>query len=403
MSTENGSTAASVARRSSPTLMVVVIAYIIFIFLGMPDGMLGVAWPDMRGGFGVALGQMGVLLAASTTGFLITSFSAGRLITGLGISRLLIITVILRGGALVAMGLAPSWLAMIAAAFVFGLASGAIDSGLNTYFAMNFSPRLMNWLHASFGLGATIGPIIMTTLLSMGLAWRWGYVIVGVLQASLAILIFVRADAWELRTVDQADGTAHKLQKVSYAATLRRPLVWLNITIFFLTAGMEATAGNWSYTIFTESRGIPVTTAGYWVSIYWGSFTLGRIVFGFVADRFSANNASRAMIAASGVGALLFWWNPADIVSFLALALMGFAMAPIFPLLTSITPGRLGVADATNAIGFQVAAASIGIAVLPGLAGALAERTTLEAIPPFMVAVFILLFTLNEVASRRHG
>jgi fucose permease len=109
------------------------------------------------------------------------------------------------------------------------------------------------------------------------------------------------------------------------------------------------------------------------------------------------------MIAASGVGALLFWWNPADIVSFLALALMGFAMAPIFPLLTSITPGRLGVADATNAIGFQVAAASIGIAVLPGLAGALAERTTLEAIPPFMVATFIILFTLNEVASRRHG
>jgi fucose permease len=402
MSADHGSTVTSVARRHSPALMVVVIAYLVFIFLGIPDGMLGIAWPSMRGDFGLALGQMGVLLTASTAGFLITSFSAGRLITVLGVSRLLIITTILRGLALIGMGLAPSWLALVAAFLVFGLASGGIDGGLNTYFAMNFSPRLMNWLHASFGLGATLGPILMTVLLSLDVAWRWGYIAVGLLQAALALLIFIRADAWELRSATHSDGAARKLEKISYRATLRRPIVWVNILIFFLYSGTEITAGNWMYTIFTESRGVAVTTAGFWVSVYWASFTAGRIVFGFVANRFKPIHATRAMIAVGALSATLIWWNPADLVSFLALALMGFAMSPIFPLLMSTTPARLGVADATNAIGFQVAGASIGIAVLPGLAGALAERTSLEVIPPFILAATILMFVLHEVAVRRH-
>jgi hypothetical protein len=255
MSTEHRAAVTGVARRHSPTLMVVVIAYLVFIFLGIPDGMLGIAWPSMRGDFGLALGQMGVLLTASTAGFLITSFSAGRLITVLGVSRLLIITTILRGLALIGMGLAPSWPALVAAFLVFGLASGGIDGGLNTYFAMNFSPRLMNWLHASFGLGATLGPILMTVLLSMEVAWRWGYIVVGLLQAALALLIFIRADAWELRSATHRDGAARKLEKISYRATLRRPIVWVNILIFFLYSGTEITAGNWMYTIFTESRG----------------------------------------------------------------------------------------------------------------------------------------------------
>ena len=394
---------AAAARRGSPTLLVVVIAYLIFIFLGIPDGMLGVAWPSIQGAFGLALGQMGVLLAASTAGFLLTSFSAGRLITGLGISRLLIIATVLRGAALVGMGLAPSWLFMVSAAFLFGLASGCVDGGLNTYFAMNLSPRLMNWLHASYGLGATFGPILMTTLLSLSLAWRWGYVIVGVLQASLALLIFARADAWQLRSAADSQSTARQLEKVSYRTTLRRPIVWINVMIFFLYSGLEITAGNWSYTLFTEGRGVPVATAGFWVSIYWASFTMGRFVFGIIADRVKPINATRVMIAIGGLAATLIWWNPVDLVSFLALALMGFVMAPIFPLLISTTPTRLGVRDATNAIGFQVAAASVGIAVMPGLAGAIAERTSLEAIPPFMVVATILLFVLHEVAVRKHA
>ncbi|MBK8045684.1 MAG: MFS transporter [Anaerolineales bacterium] len=234
------------------TLAVVVTAYAIFIVLGMPDGMLGVAWPSMRATFDLAQSQMGLLLLASTVGFLITSFGVGRLFSAFGVVGVLIVATIVRGAGLVSIGLAPEAWALFLSAFVFGLGSGAIDAGLNTYFAMNLSPRLMNWLHAFFGVGATLGPILMTAVLSLGAAWRWGYVIVGVVQAALAIAIFAKAGAWKARAETGTYAAESKVTKQkSYGATLRRPIVWLNIALFFFYAGLEVTAGNWSYSIFT--------------------------------------------------------------------------------------------------------------------------------------------------------
>jgi fucose permease len=393
-------TKTSRSAQMSTMLVVVVTAYLIFIFLGIPDGMLGVAWPSMRANFGVDLGQMGVLLMASTVGFLITSFSVGRLIARLGIVGLLMIAVVVRGAALLGMGLSPEWWVLVAAAFCFGIGSGAIDASMNTYFAMNLSPRLMNWLHASFGLGATLGPILMTALLSAGFIWRAGYITVGLLQAALAILIFLRADAWEMRSEASGEVGRPTLAHKSYASTLRRPLVWVNIALFLVYAGTEVTAGNWSYTIFTESRGIPVTVAGFWASLFWGSFTIGRFLFGLIADRVNVTNAIRVMILLALAGALMIWWNPVDWVSFAGLVIMGFAAAPIFPLLVSSTPARLGVADAANAIGFQVGAASLGIALLPGLAGVMAQGMGLEVIPPFMAFTTLLMLVLHEIAVR---
>jgi fucose permease len=391
------------SKQAASTMGVVATAYLIFILLGMPDGMLGVAWPSMQTTFGVALGQMGVVLLATTVGFLITSFSVGRLIRRLGIANLLIISTVVRGASLVAMGFAPTWYAFVAAAFCFGVGSGAIDAGMNTYFAMNLSPRLMNWLHASFGLGATFGPLLMTALLTNGLTWRWGYLLVGVLQASVAIIIFIRADDWQLRSSADSAPTQASIAHRSYRATLSRPIVWVNIFVFFFYTGIEVTAGNWSFTLFTQGRGISVEQAGFWVGLYWASFTLGRLLFGFVADRVNVTNAIRLMIVVAIFATGLIWWNPSNWVSFAGLAILGFALAPVFPLLVSSTPSRLGVADATNAIGFQVGAASAGIAILPGLAGVLAERTTVEIIAPFMVVTTVILFVLYEIAVRRAG
>lgn len=396
-------TARRLSNQTALTLTVVGTAYLIFIFLGLPDGLLGVAWPSIRSAFGLAQGQMGVLLLASTSGFLITSFGTGRLISTFGIVAMLVAACVVRGAALAAMGISPTFWAMIAAAFCFGIASGAIDAGLNTYFAMNLSPRLMNWLHASFGLGATIGPILMTTLFSLGLAWRWGYVIVGVLQAALALVVIARAGDWQARA---ATGTysqdGQSPVRENYRSTLRRPIVWVSILLFLFYAGMEVTAGNWSYSLFTEERGVSIAVAGFWVSVYWLSFTAGRIVFGFFADRLNVSHAIRSMLLIGAGATLLLWWNPVNWVGFVGLAIFGFAMAPIFPLLVSETPARLGAADATNAIGFQVGAASLGIALLPGLAGVLAENVSLAIIPPFMLICVIIIILLHEVAVRGH-
>lgn len=386
---------------AAATLIVVASAYLMFVVLGLPEGMLGVAWPSMVSTFGLQLGQMGTLLLAATTGFLITSFNAGRLIGRVGIVYLIIASCAVRGLGLLGMASAPEWPLLVAAAFVFGVGSGAIDAGMNTYFAINLSPRLMNWLHASFGLGATLGPILMTTLLSLGVLWRWGYVIVGIVQIAVAFVIFARAGAWQLRAAgeDEAERT-RKAERKRLSATLLRPIVWVNIALFFFYAGTEVTAGNWSYTLFTEGRGIPVAVAGFWAGFYWGSFTIGRFVFGIVADQIKVVNAIRLMCIIAIGSAALIWWNPVDWVSFGGLAVLGFVMAPIFPLLVSATPTRLGVADANNAIGFQVAAASLGIAVLPGFAGILADQMHLEIIGPYLVMASIIMTLLHEIAIR---
>ena len=381
-----------------PSAALVATAYAIFIVLGFPDGMLGVAWPSMMQQFQLQNAQMGTMLLVATTGFLLTSFNSGRLIGWFGIARLLVVSCIVRGVGLLGIALAPDWSLLVAAAFLFGVGSGAIDGGMNTFFAMRVrSPRLMNWLHASFGLGATVGPILLTSLFSLGLTWRWGYVLVATLQVLVGLVVLLRAGEWQMRA---EEAVAAGASQRSTLATLARPIVWINIAVFFFYAGIEVTAGNWSYSLFTEARGVPPELAGLLSSLYWGSFTVGRIFFGIVADRFSAISTVRAMGITALGAALLLWWNPIDWVGFAGLLLLGFALAPVFPLLMTATPSRLGNADANNAIGFQVAAASFGIGVLPGLAGALADYSSLEAITLFMVVGLLLVAILHELAVR---
>jgi len=390
-------------KRAVPTtpLTVIVVAYLIFIILGFPDGMLGVAWPSMMADFGVQNAQMGTMLLASTIGFLLTSFNTGRLIRWFGISTLLTVSSVVRAAGLLGIALAPQWAVLVGAAFVFGVGSGAIDGGMNTFFAMRVrSPRLMSWLHASFGLGATIAPIMLTALFSLGIIWRWGYVIVAALQVAMGLVVFLRAGDWQMRV--ETSETGAPLLRRSTRATLARPIVWVNIAIFFFYAGIEVTAGNWSYSVFTETRGVSPEVAGLMTGLYWGSFTVGRIFFGIVANRFAVTATIRAMAVTAIVAAALFWWNPVNWVGFAGLLILGFALAPVFPLLMTATPSRLGNADANNAIGFQVAAASFGIGVLPGLAGALADRSSLEIVGPFMVVGLIIVAVLHEVAVRYH-
>ena len=291
------------------------------------------------------------MLLVATTGFLLTSFNSGRLIGWFGIARLLVVSCIVRGVGLLGIAMAPDWPLLVAAAFLFGVGSGAIDGGMNTFFAMRVrSPRLMNWLHASFGLGATVGPILLTSLFSLGLTWRWGYVLVAMLQVLVGLVVLLRAGEWQMRAEEAvATGTPQR----STLATLARPIVWINIAIFFFYAGIEVTAGNWSYSLFTEVRGVSPELAGLLSSLYWGSFTVGRVFFGVVADRFSAISTVRAMGIMAFVAALLLWWNPINWVGFAGLLLLGFALAPVFPLLITATPSRLGNADARLGAGLD--------------------------------------------------
>ena len=183
--------------------------------------------------------------------------------------------------------------------------------------------------------------------------------------------------------------------------TLRLPVVWVGVLLFFVFTGVEGTAGQWPYTLFTEGRGVDPSSAGWWVSVYWGSLTVGRILFGFVVGRLGVVTSSRLGMLGMTVGSALVWWRASGVLSFLGLALIGFSLAPLFPLLISDTPRRVGGAHAPNTIGFQVAAAGLGIALLPGLAGVLAENLGLETVGPFLFVTSAVTLLLHELTVPR--
>jgi fucose permease len=383
------------------TLLTVVLSYLIFIVLGIPTGLLNVGWPSISNSFAVPVDALGLLLLASTTGYLIASFFIGQIIARLDIPLTLFFSTLAAGLGLIGYALSPSWLLLLLIAFVASLGKGTIDAGLNVYFAQHHSPRLMNWLHAAFGLGAVIGPVIMTAFISQGASWRWGYLITAGLMLVMALSVLFTRARWQSRKPQALVEAEIKPRDFNLVESLSQPLVWLGILVFFVYTGIEVTAPQWGYTLFTEGRGVNIETAGLLISIYWASFTIGRVFFGVIVHRIPLAATLRVCMLVVIAGSLLMWQNISSSASFLGLALMGFALAPVFPLLISDTPNRLGAGHANNAIGFQVSAASLGIAILPGVAGVLAVNISLEIIGPFLVVTSALMLVLYQLASTR--
>jgi fucose permease len=385
-------------------LLLVGIAYLGFVGLGLSGAMLGVAWPSMREAFSLPLDRLGILLVTGMIGGLVASSSSGPLISRLGVGRLLLVSAILNTVGLLGYGLDPGWWVIVPLGLATGLGSGVIDAGLNTYFAANHSTKLMNWLHACFGIGATLGPIVMRFSLAVGGSWRWGYVAAGLLHAVFAVCFWLTRDRWTLAQAPDAVHQAAPLEEAKGARaidTLKLPLVWVGVVLFFLYTGVENTTGQWSYSLLTEARSVVPDVAAFWASAYWGSLTVGRIVLGFVTDRLGIERSLRLAMLGAISAAVLIWWNAVNLFGLLGLALMGFAVSPLFPLSVSATPRRVGAKHAANAIGFQIALGGLGFSLWPSLAGVLAERMGLEIIGPFLLLTSVAMFLLHEVATRR--
>ena len=374
--------------------MLIGLAYLGFVSLGLPDGLNGVAWPSIRAYFHLPLDALGSLLLMFTIGYLVSSFSSGRLLARIRVGTLLGVSCLATSVSLLGYALVPAWWMMVTLGTIAGLGAGAIDAGLNTFAATQFSSRTVNWLHASWGIGAATGPLIMTRVLATHYPWQRGYAIVGVWQLLLAIGFALTRNLWPDRAV-----VSVKLVRASNVGTLRLPILWLSAFVFFIYTGVEMAAGVWVYSLFTDARAITMMTAGVWVSVYWACLFIGRILAGFVTGFVPARLLLRFCIAGMAVGAAMIWLNITDLLSFLGLGLMGLASAPVFPTLIATTPMRIGEAHTANAVGFQIAAAVLGQAVLPTLIGVIARRLGLEIIGPSLFIAALLLLGLYEALS----
>ena len=243
------------------------LSYLGFVSLGLPDGLHGIAWPSLRASFHLPLDALGKLLVSFTLGYLLSSFNSGRLLARLGIGVLLALSCLATAVSLLGYALAPGWWVMVGWGLLAGLGAGAVDAGLNLYAATHFSARMVNWLHACYGFGATGGPVLMTGVLNTGHSWRWSYAVVGLAQLVLAVCFGLTHKQWGQHPVTLEPAAPVGVPQASTRSTLSVPIMWLSIAVFFLYTGLEAAAGAWAYSLFTEARGIPMLTAGTWVSL----------------------------------------------------------------------------------------------------------------------------------------
>jgi len=375
------------------------IAFVAFVSLGLPDGLLGVAWPSMREATGVPLAALGQLLAAGTAGYLISSVASGAVVSRIGVGRLLAGSTLLVVIALATLAASRAWPMILVAGVLSGLGAGAIDAGVNLFAAKAMSARAMLFLHASYGVGATLGPMIMTAAVARGgagvgdaggLGYGWGYGAVAGLMVPLIVVFAVTARAWDGGRQPPGESRG-RVGGATLRASARSGRVLVGVAAFVLYAGLEVTAGQWAYSLLTMSRGLETAVAGTLVSVYWGALTLGRVGFGLAAGRFAASRLVVSGLVLALVGAAVLWAGAAGAkeaaawVSGVGLALLGAGLAPVYPMLMTLTPGRAGEAMSGHAVGLQVAGAYVGTATLPGLVGVMAARWGLEVVGPALL------------------
>lgn len=384
-----------------PAGVAIWLAFLGFVSLGLPDGLLGVAWPSLHTAVSVPLGALGTFVAVTIAGYLASSFVAGPVVHRLSLGVALAGSTALAALALLGIALSAAWPLILAFGALSGLAGGIVDAGLNAYGARHFSGRTMNWLHASWGFGTTLGPLLVTVMLDAGLGWRWSYGAAAAAQGTLALVFLARRGAWHA-SPSLGAGQSHP---AGMRATLGRPTVWLGMATFFVYSGTELAIAHWSFSLLTLGRGVDETSAGIFVAAYWASLTTGRVLFGFVADAVPPVRALRVGIGLAVLGAALLCLDRTSLLALAALILMGLGLAPVFATLVRLTPGHVGAAHADNAIGFQIAFAGLGGASLTALIGVLVAEVGLWTTGPAILASALLLLVLHEAlaASRRRS
>lgn len=378
--------------------LLILIVYIGFISLGLPDSLLGVAWPSMRRTFGLPLDALGAVFFFGTCGYLVSSMNAGRILRRTGIGLLLAGSSLLTVIVMLGYALSPRWFVFVVLSFFSGFAGGAVDAGLNVFAATNLTNRHMNWLHAFWGVGASTGPIIMTAVLGTGAVWRWGYGVIAALQTVLVVGFFLTLKQWAVPGSESPHGPGGA--PPARTEVLRLPAAWISMALFFVYCGIETITGQWMYSVMVESRSISPVRAGAWVSLYWASLTAGRFLIGSLANHVDTVRLVRWCMSGVLCGVVLLLTG-STALTLAGLALTGFSLAPIFPSLMSLTPRRFDARHVPRIIGYQVGSGAIGLALLPALAGVIARRAGLETICVFLLVLATAMVALHEMIVRR--
>ena len=368
-----------------------VVAFSGFVLLGLPTGMLGIAWPSMRAALDAPLAGLGVLLAAMTITQFGSSGLSGFVRERFGTIALLLVPTVLAAGGLTLIALANSWIVMVTAAAILGAGLGLLDAGVNMEAALKRGVRFMGALHASWALGATLGPVLIGAVLVATGSWRLGYAVAALAFVALAVATYLaRADLGSAPESDDAPVVTAGAGRTILAGA----------ALLFVYVGIELGAGQWSFTRLTADGALTDTVAGLAVFLYWSALAAGRIGLAVFGDRVGAGRLFDLSVGGALVSAVAFWLLPPPIAALVALPCIGASLSVFVPLLLYLTPRRVGRAAAPRAIGYQVAAGMIGGAVLPAGIGIVMQASGVSTLGLCLSALAVALGGLH-LANRR--
>lgn len=386
------------------TTLLLVVIYLTFISLGLPDALLGSSWSAIRADFCLGLSMASPIYMTISFCTIVSSLACDKLVKRFKTQHITLVSVLLTALALLGYSVSGGYIWLIILAIPLGLGAGAVDTCLNNYVAVHFKPHHMSWLHCFWGVGALLGPLIMSAALRKDNNWHLGYRYVGIIQCALVLILFLALPLWKHAHVNEVFSETE-----TYVETVplkKDPGIYLAILIFLLYCGVEQGLSMWSTSYFIEARGMDSVTAARWCSLFFVGLTVGRFATGVLTMLLSYVRLIRYGIWLILIGILPFFLPVSKGFLLFGLVLIGVGCAPVFPGTIHETPVRFGVSRSQKVIGIQMASAYTGNVLLPPLIGGVADITKGIQILPIFILVFaigLLLCTelLNRLTAKR--
>ena len=363
-----------------------------FFLLGMPIAAMGVAWPSVVDDLGRTLGELGLVTFAYGAGYTISTLASGDLTRRFTTGPLLVVAAFSAAGSLAALALTSTWMMFLAATLLLGVAGGLLDSGGNAYVAVHRGARSMGVIHTGYGIGSAIGPLFLTALLTAGASWRIAFGTLAAADLLLAVAF--------VATVGALDRVGSRSERRP-SAEGKRIVFALSVTVFFLYAGVAAGTGAWAFILLTEGRGIGTAVAGIAVAAFWGGMTVSRLTLGILGDRIDPDRVLTASGFATVISLFVLWFAPTPWIGIVALVGSGIAHGSVFPLEMILTARRFGAAYTPWAVGYEIAAANVGVALVAGGIGLLVGRWDAAIVAPALFIIAILLLAAIEALRIR--
>ena len=391
------------------TNLLLAIIYLAFISLGLPDSLLGSAWPSMYTEFNVSLSYAGIISMIIAFCTIISSLLSDRLTKKFGTGKITAISVALTATALFGFSVSHSFVLLCVLAVPYGLGAGSVDASLNNYVALHYKSRHMSWLHCMWGVGATVGPYVMGYALTHALGWNGGYRIIGMLQTVLVAILVFSLPLWTKRnnsTEKETNSSESSSKSNSKKALSLKEIIHIKgakevMLCFFCYCALEQTAGLWASSYLTLYKGVSSQTAASFASLFFIGITVGRAISGFATFKFNDTQMIRIGQGIIAIGIAFMLLPSLQIFSFIGLILIGLGCAPVYPCIIHSTPAHFGSENSQAIIGVQMASAYVGTLLMPPLFGVIANRITVALLPVYLLVILALMIVMHELLAKK--